>query len=537
MSVETEMTESATNVARTNRFAARFNDLIERRAWVWAMTLVCLFLAAALADACRRPLWYDELNTYYVAIQPGPAAIVQATLDGCDTAPPLYAILAHPLLGVVSNQALALRLPSILGGAIMLFCVFALLRRRSSALYALAGMLATAIAFRAWALNARCYGLVFACTGLALLCWQNAAGNRGRRWALGLGLSLAAGIALQYYSVFLLVPLACGELVRWRQSKRMDYPIGAALAGAPLMLLLQLPLLRADARYIHGYYAQASWAEAVFAQLEFAMWTLVGLTLSLAAYQAWRYVAKTSGAVVPRPALPPVHEIIAWTVLALLPWIVVFVAMYTTHTFVDRYAAPALVCVNLLLIVLVWWTLRGSRMLGLSLLVVFLMIFCVRYGRPLLGSYPLINAEAAKHLLAAAPAEPRPILIPEHGVFLELWYHEPQLQPRLSYVFDAKAGGDGMVIPALSRRTNIRAADYEPFIAANPRFLLCAAAGGETAWDLMKRGFVLKPLTRADGFELYEVEQQAAQRPVVLASHWPVGHDGTEESVLPTKTQ
>ncbi|MGA2434205.1 MAG: hypothetical protein ABSG25_02870 [Bryobacteraceae bacterium] len=398
----------------------------------------------------------------------------------------------------------------------MALCAFAILKRRSSALYALAGMLAIAIACRGWALNARCYGLVFGCTGLALLSWQFAAEGKRRRWALiGLAIGLITAIALQYYSVFLLIPLAYGELVRWWNSRKTDYPIWAILAGAPLTLVPHLGLLRADARFAQGFYARASWADAVYTQLEFAMWTLVGLSLALAAYQAWSYVSKTSDTRVSGIALPPTHEIAAWTVLSLLPWIVVFVAMYTTHTFVDRYAAPALVCVNLLLIVLVWWAMRGSRMLGVCLLLVFLAIFGVRYGRPLFGSYPLINAEPAKLLLAKAPTEPGPILIPEHAVFLELWYHQPDLRPRLVFASDPANDSDGRVITALSRRTDIRALDYKTFLAGTPRFLLCAAAGEWIQWDLMKRGLLLEPLDRMEksgsAFELYEVERRARE--------------------------
>jgi len=78
------------------------------------------------------------------------------------------------LLGIVSNAAFALRLPSLLEGVLASIFAFVILRRRVPASYALTGMVGLAVFGHEWFEWARPYGLAFGCAAAALLCWQSA---------------------------------------------------------------------------------------------------------------------------------------------------------------------------------------------------------------------------------------------------------------------------------------------------------------------------------------------------------------------------
>jgi hypothetical protein len=63
-----------------------------------AVFLAGLVLVCALAKDFRARMWIDELYTLYEARQANAAEIAKATLEGCDAAPPLYAIIVHTIL-------------------------------------------------------------------------------------------------------------------------------------------------------------------------------------------------------------------------------------------------------------------------------------------------------------------------------------------------------------------------------------------------------------------------------------------------------
>ena len=79
---------------------------------------------------------------------------------------------------------------------------------------------------------------------LALLCWQTAADGRRRPLALlGLRVSLAAAISTHFYTVFVFLCLALGELARIVSRRRWDPAIWAAFAAGALPLLLFRPII------------------------------------------------------------------------------------------------------------------------------------------------------------------------------------------------------------------------------------------------------------------------------------------------------
>lgn len=133
---------------------ARFLD---RHSVLLLAVTILVVLIASLVHAQRENLWIDDLYTYYITQQPTVKDVVAAIREGCDGSPPLYALLVRPVQRVLGNNALALRLPSVLGAGLSALFFFFFLRRRVSGIYAVAGVLAAAISAHWFATQARPY--------------------------------------------------------------------------------------------------------------------------------------------------------------------------------------------------------------------------------------------------------------------------------------------------------------------------------------------------------------------------------------------
>ena len=215
----------------------------------------CYFLPVRLREICGPNSGSTNCSLFTSPSSPSPAEITNFN----DASPPLYPIIAHWLLPIVQNDALAVRLPATLGYCAMILCLMAFARRRLSAVFAFAASLLAFEPTLYYATEGRAYGLVLGCAAAALICWQMAAEGRRRTWALVLlAICLALMVALHYYAIFFLVPLCLAEIVRWRSSGRMDFAMMAAMAPAPLVLGLHYVLLVAGQNYDANFWAHAS---------------------------------------------------------------------------------------------------------------------------------------------------------------------------------------------------------------------------------------------------------------------------------------
>lgn len=185
-----------------------------RRSFLVGLTLAALALYLFRAEA--KSIWWDESLSLYRAQLDIPSIlsnrITYGTTTTVDLHPPLYFLLLHGVIRALGESDLALRLPSAFCGALLVPLLYAMGRRlRGEAAGLAAAGLGAMSPFVLWyAQEARMYTMVTLLGLLSLYCLWRAVAEQDWHWALGLGLSAAAGLATQY--LFALVLAAQGVL-------------------------------------------------------------------------------------------------------------------------------------------------------------------------------------------------------------------------------------------------------------------------------------------------------------------------------------
>ena len=304
---------------------SRVDSFLERRFWVCSAVFVALFFTCAIVKDMRTKMKLDEFYTLQMAHESSNGQIVQATKEGCDGAPPLYAMMVRALLPWVSLEALAVRLPATLAYCGMIVCLLAFCRRRLPAVYSLIAALLACNASSMYSVEGRGYGVVLGCAAGALLCWQLAAEGKRRAVALPLlAFCLALMTAMHYYAIFFLIPLLLAEVVRWRMSGKLDFGILAAMAAVPLVLGLHYPLIASKPFQVH-YWSPAVWSSVPLMYSTYFM-DICLLPLAMLAV----FSTMPSDRRVSRAALTP-PEWVALATFALMPLCVLVLSRYTTH--------------------------------------------------------------------------------------------------------------------------------------------------------------------------------------------------------------
>src|SRR5690242_19401957 len=113
--------------AKRDRFPSKLERL-DRCIVVLLPVLLLLFLAA-LYPVARRPLWYDELFTYYVATSRSMSEFL-ARLLHVDLNPPLSYLFVRISILLFGDSALSVRVPSIIAFFTASITVYVIVQRR-----------------------------------------------------------------------------------------------------------------------------------------------------------------------------------------------------------------------------------------------------------------------------------------------------------------------------------------------------------------------------------------------------------------------
>jgi hypothetical protein len=448
-----------------------------------AFSLAYFTLTPLLAG--RKLLWYDELYTVHVARLPATADVWAALGSGMDPNPPLNYLATRVACSVLGDTPLAYRLPALVGFFVLSLCLFHFVARRCGRPFAcLAVLFAFATsAHSIYAYEARPYGLLLGCTGLALVCWQ--AATEGSRWArIGLALSLMAAVSTHYYAVLIFVPLGLAEMVRAWRTRRLDWQIALALVIGLTPLLVYFPLVQ-QARSVlaSGFWAKPKWeAVAAFYQklLEADLLPCVAVLLFLALYP-WLRSADREPMPEEQPTSPPLEEIVLVVAFALLPFFGLVLGKLFTGAFSERYVIPAVLGLAIAFAYAARHYARGCPVLAVSVAAILLIWW--------VGTDAIrIHEMADKHQALAATCDrlarlgdpDEALVVSDSLTFLQLAYYAPEpLARRLTYLRSPELSRrykgydtDEVALGILRQWVFLNVADYEDFVPSHRRFLV-----------------------------------------------------------------
>ena len=464
------------------------------------------------------------------------ASVWRALETGLEQMPPLAHVVSRTAYRLAGGGAFAIRLPSVLGFSVMAACLYAFLRKRLPAPYALAGML---VPFLTGALHygyeGRSYGFVLGCAGIAIVAWQRAEGPRRPLALAALALACAAAVSSHYYAVLIPMPIALGELVRTLQRRRLDPWVWAALAFSAVPLVFFLPLIRSARHYSKAFWAKPSASSVLDAYGSLLIVAIPFLVIFALLWVGYFVSTRNRTVEIDTRGFAP-DLALAGGFLA-LPLAAVALSFFT-GVFTPRYAVWGILGIALCIAFLGYLGTGGSRAFGriaaLYLLAVFAFLQVFELRR-VSAKHP-----AALDALKSMPATNLPIVYADPLNYLQAAYYAGSpLKERLYYLTDTDAalrhaGTDSpeRALSLLAQLTPLRIAALRDFTTAHRRFFVLES--GEFGWlvpELTERGATLVVREAPADTKLYEVFLDPAEV-AVPATSAPSGRPPPEQSRL-----
>lgn len=475
--------------------------------------------------AAYRPFWYDELVTWHIARLPNVAAMWAANLSGADNNMLLSHLFVRFSQALFGPGYLATRLPALLGFWIMLLALYIFLRRRLPVPFALIGMVFPMLTF-AWpyAFEARAYGIVLSCAGIALVAWQNAVDGRARRISLvALATALAVALACHPFAVLLAVPFGLGEVVRSIERRRIDWPVWLSFAAAaPLTLLYPMVVAPTVTIDLHGLQPGYSDLPGFYdAALKTAITPLLGA--GAAAYLLLRLFPHHHADEEVKNTFPS-QEAAALLGFAVAPALLICVMMASTNMVL--FARYGLICVIGLagfVALMLFRMARGSRRAGwVMFAIVAAWLTMARSREAKSGALdPHAQFEERVPVLARALADGRPVVTDDPLLLAESDFYESDAAvQRLYYVkFDIPRRYPwrdwcDRLVESCQRVIPLRAhaEQWQTFSRRYEQFLLYSGGTRQWIYDaLLEGGWQVTLVSHQGQDSLYEVRAPAGR--------------------------
>lgn len=408
--------------------------LAQSRPFVYA-AFALIYAIPTLLVAHGKILWDDEFFTLYLSRVASWHDLLRALRTGADQHPPSFYYLTHLVLALFGSGHITVRLPEILGFAMLCLCLYEAARMMLPPLWAVVAMcfpLTTSLYY--YATEARAYGLVCGFAGLALLAYMRATSPPRRLGPLFLlAFASAAAVGSHYYAVMLLLCLGLAEGVRTISRRKVNLSIWAALACGLLPVLVFRDVIHSARGYSNHFWAVPVWTDSLRFYAQEVAFGVCGLVITVAlAYSSGRRFWR-----VPEPVRPSQPMPLPWAVaigsLTLLPFAVLVLAKFVTHGFSDRYAISAIVGVGLL----VPWILGRSfpqRNIALAALAASMLLFWFQV-HDLRERYYDIRVWVQKDIAFLNTQSKEPIVMAEVTRFHRVSFYAPrELVSRLTFV-------------------------------------------------------------------------------------------------------
>ncbi len=372
-------------------------------------------------------LWLDEVLAVWTARSPDIPALWFALLRGSEFTPPAFDLLLHGIIKLGFTDPLAMRLPSIAAIYIAALAIGWFVRRRSSwPLAALAAAIVLTSGVFDYAVQARPYACLTAMIAIALLVWDSLPEFEPMGWrAATLAALLCLAMSLHFYAGILLGLFAMGELCWSLAKRRIRWPVLGAIGVACASILLWLPLIIADAKFLAAdrgaaaYYGRPS-LEALwktYSELSGVL-LLEPLGILLALF-FWRRVTlgRQRGSAIDGPWIG------AALFLVSVPLVVFAFSVLVTHSYERRYTLTFVLGLALL------FTYAVSRLdRKVSQVAALASLATIAIGAQHLHA-PTIESPRRQAAIAVAMATPRgqPLATFNGGRFIEVAEAVPNL--------------------------------------------------------------------------------------------------------------
>jgi hypothetical protein len=320
-------------------------------------------------------LWTDSVSSI------GQVAHIQLTCP-ISLDPLAYHIIVHAAIHILGENAMAIRLLSLLGVLLMQICLFVFVRRNASeraAVFALGFSSLTNVLL--YSTIGRPYGLMLGLFGLAMVSWQTAARREEKRIAalITLTLTIALTINIHYFGVLLLVPLCIAESFRTVQRRKFDLPVILAVGAGMTGIVFILPFMKAAAEFRAHYvyrlntlkpaeiirvYASVLSNHPAIRPVNAINLALFALVIAILGIALWAYIRRRCE----KAHTNTQAETMFSVALAALPFFGYLLARFTSHT-LDPHYCLGLVVGTSTLAALGLFSLIQSDRLGNSVLV------------------------------------------------------------------------------------------------------------------------------------------------------------------------
>lgn len=452
--------------------------------------IAVLLYIAAVAFSSARPLWHDELYTFYIAQAPSIGQMFHEIR--LDLNPPLEYLAVRGAMSAFGANEFAARLPSMIAFFVASGCLYWLMKRRFSSGY---GVLAVVVfwstPFFYYATEARPYALVLAFFGIALLAWVYRAEGRHPKAALAaLALANCGMMFSHFFGVFYLLPFGLAQLVRDYRRRKIDLPVWAAFLlpiAIPFVYLSIMARYEASA-FPHSFLAGPGTIYYFFYNtLAPESWVLLPV-ICFAVLVAFRRGRKTDTALLPNGS-----EIALLAGMIAIPLVLIAMLTFTHGFFNQRYAIPTGFAYGMLLAFFTAIYTGASRLAAAAASCALLIYFA--FAGVIVSKHRYHGIQQVQSA-ALTDIEPGLPLVDASGLtFLEMdKYSDPATVKRLYYLTDREFAlryAHATIFEGLSRvkhvfpiRANV--VPYPQFVVEHRRFLALGTPGYAEDW-LFKR--------------------------------------------------
>ena len=488
--------------------------------------LLLYVLVRSLFAAAGKPFWYDEVLTLAVTSQGSWKGIVTALHAPIDGQPPLFYIVERLASGLIRNQQIAYRLPSITAFLWTVSCVFIYVKERGKEMVALlsATLLLMTGAFQTYSVEARPYSIVVACFAFALVCYQRLPSTA---WTLFLAMTLALAQSFHYYAVLAMVPFGLAEAAVFFNTRKFRWPVWAALVFGAVPLVLQWKTLAIN----RDYYGPHFWAHFSFTDLPKTYGELFlelssfggGIAVLTLVAIFWTYIESLPKAERQGQATSTgFSQLVLLSGFVLLP-LIAYLATRAMHSgLTTRYVLPTVIGFALAFGFTLSRASGKALVLSAAFVLACLGVHELHFWRFVAKDIREVRSRGAvvQKLINSADHPQLPVVVPDVFTYLPLvYYSSANLKNRLMFLPPPLESGNwdttNKGIALLQFYWPVRVHEASDFLSLNHSFLIYLDENERCDWlttSVKEQGWSLRTLALNESGKLYLVTRGETNR-------------------------